>query len=100
VAEIAQVLQGIDLEHASDLVRAFSTYFQAVNLAERVHRIRRRRDYERRDAAPQPGSLREVLRALARQGVTREELLALLPAPAHRTPCSPRIPPRPCAGRC
>ncbi|HKN78422.1 MAG TPA: phosphoenolpyruvate carboxylase, partial [Lysobacter sp.] len=79
VAEIAQVLQGIELEHASDLVRAFATYFQAVNLAERVHRIRRRRDYERRDAAPQPGGLREVLRALARQGVSREELLALLP---------------------
>src|SRR5207342_3473855 len=79
VAEIAQVLQGIELDHASDLVRAFATYFQAVNLAERVHRIRRRRDYERRDAAPQPGGLREVLRALARQGVSREELLALLP---------------------
>ncbi|WP_310055156.1 phosphoenolpyruvate carboxylase [Agrilutibacter niabensis] len=79
VAEIAQVLQGIELDHASDLVRAFATYFQAVNLAERVHRIRRRRDYERQAAAPQPGGLREVLRGLARQGVTREELLALLP---------------------
>ena len=79
VAEIAALLEGIELEHASDLVRAFATYFQAVNLAERVHRIRRRRDYERRGSAPQPGGLHDVLAGLAREGVSRDELLALLP---------------------
>jgi phosphoenolpyruvate carboxylase len=79
VAEIAELLEGIELEHASDLVRAFATYFQAVNLAERVHRIRRRRDYERRGSAPQPGGLHDVLAGLAREGVSRDELLALLP---------------------
>jgi phosphoenolpyruvate carboxylase len=78
-AELAQALAGIELARASDLVRAFATYFQAVNIAERVHRIRRRRDYERAGAAPQPGGLRDVLRGLAQQGVGREELLALLP---------------------
>ncbi|KQY50525.1 phosphoenolpyruvate carboxylase [Lysobacter sp. Root494] len=79
VAEIAELLEGIELEHASDLVRAFATYFQAVNLAERVHRIRRRRDYERRGSAPQPGGLHDVLAGLARERVSRDELLALLP---------------------
>lgn len=79
VAEIAALLEGIELDHASDLVRAFATYFQAVNLAERVHRIRRRRDYERRGSAPQPGGLHDVLAGLAREGVSRDELLALLP---------------------
>lgn len=79
VAEVAGLLEGIELEHASDLVRAFATYFQAVNLAERVHRIRRRRDYERRGSAPQPGGLHDVLAGLAREGVSREEVLALLP---------------------
>jgi len=78
-SELAQALQGIELDHAVDLVRAFATYFQAVNIAERVHRIRRRRDYERQGAAPQPGGLRDVLTGLAKQGVSRDELLALLP---------------------
>ena len=44
-------LAGCDLTHSLSLVRAFATYFQAVNVAERVHRIRRRRDYERSGAA-------------------------------------------------
>jgi len=79
VAELADALAGIELERAGDLVRAFATYFQAVNLAERVHRIRRRRDYERRGADAQPGSLREVLGTLAAQGVGFDEVMALLP---------------------
>lgn len=63
---------------AIDLARAFATYFQAINIAERVHRIRRRRDYERAGAAPQPGSLREVVHDLIGDGVSREEILALV----------------------
>jgi len=79
VDAIAGVLTDIELEQASDLVRAFATYFQAVNLAERVHRIRRRRDHERSGDAPQPGSLRDVLAGLVRDGVGADELVALLP---------------------
>ena len=79
IAALADALADIDLEQASDLVRAFATYFQAVNLAERVHRIRRRRDYERSGAAAQPGGLRDVLLALAHEGVGAGELAELLP---------------------
>ena len=79
IAALADALADIDLDQASDLVRAFATYFQAVNLAERVHRIRRRRDYERSGAAAQPGGLRDAIGALARLGVSAEEVAALLP---------------------
>ena len=79
VAELAEALSDTGLAEAADLVRAFSTYFQAVNLAERVHRIRRRRDHERAGDGAQPGGLRAVIGELARDGVDAAELAALLP---------------------
>jgi phosphoenolpyruvate carboxylase len=79
VDELANILAGVSQQRAGELVRAFATYFQAINLAERVHRIRRRRDYERDGRGPQPGSLRAVLQALRAEGVGVEEIVALLP---------------------
>lgn len=67
-------LSGVDVAHATSLVRAFSTYFQAVNVAERVHRIRRRREYEMADTAPQPSGLRDVVGKLRESGVSEDEL--------------------------
>ena len=70
-------LSDVDPTRVGALVRAFATYFQAVNVAERVHRIRRRRDYERTGAAPQPGGLRDAIGALVHAGVDAGELSAL-----------------------
>jgi phosphoenolpyruvate carboxylase len=78
VDQLAQSLSDLQPEDAEALARAFATYFQAVNIAERVHRIRRRRDYQREDGAPQPESLLDVLGALKARGVGAEELVALL----------------------
>jgi phosphoenolpyruvate carboxylase len=75
---LAQLLTGVDVAHAEALARAFATYFQAVNIAERVHRIRRRRDYQREGGAPQPESLLDVLGRLKEQGVGAGELLEWL----------------------
>ncbi|WP_329741370.1 phosphoenolpyruvate carboxylase [Dyella sp. A6] len=76
---LAASLAGLEADDAEALARAFATYFQAVNTAERVHRIRRRRDYQRESGAAQPESLLDVLIQLKAQGVTADELLDWLP---------------------
>jgi phosphoenolpyruvate carboxylase len=63
---------------ARDLVRAFSTWFQAVNLAEKVHRIRRRRQYFVSEAAPQPQGVADCLAKLKQAGFTLEQALDLI----------------------
>jgi phosphoenolpyruvate carboxylase len=78
VDELAAALAGLDAAAAEALARAFATYFQLVNMAERVHRIRRRRDYQRAGSAPQPESLLDVLGRLQAAGVGADELVGWL----------------------
>lgn len=78
VDDLAESLAGLEAEEAEALARAFAAYFQAVNTAERVHRIRRRRDYQREGGAPQPESLLAVLQRLKAQGASADELLEWL----------------------
>ena len=46
-ARLERVLSGLEPEEGVGVTRAFSAYFRLVNMAERVHRVRRRRDYQR-----------------------------------------------------
>jgi len=78
LAALADPLAGQEAVHAEALARAFATYFNAVNVAERVHRIRRRRDYQREEGAPQPESLLDVLGKLKAAGVGADELVEAL----------------------
>jgi len=78
VEALADTLAGLQPHDAESLARAFATYFQAVNIAERVHRIRRRREYQRDGTLPQPESLLDVLTQLRDQGVGTDELLGWL----------------------
>ncbi|MFA7329867.1 MAG: phosphoenolpyruvate carboxylase [Candidatus Delongbacteria bacterium] len=68
-AELGRQLAGLSPAAARELTRAFSSFFALANLAEQVHRIRRRREQSRDERAPQPGSLAAVLRELAGQGL-------------------------------
>ena len=79
VDALADALARVSPENADALVRAFAAWFGAINLAERVHRIRRRRDHQRSGDGPQPGGLADALRALHADGVALDELEALLP---------------------
>lgn len=72
---VADLLSGLPADNAEALSRAFSTYFQVVNIAERVHRIRRRREYQRATHAPQPEGLVHALQQLKASGVSAKEIL-------------------------
>lgn len=68
-----------DLTTSYQLARAFSFYFELINLAETNHRKRRRLATQLSpDAAPQRGSLRGTLRALGEAGLDHETIAALL----------------------
>ncbi len=71
-----EIIGKLDAPAAERVARAFTHYFQLVNLAEQHHRARRRRDYAREER-PQPGSLAFELRRLADKS-SRAELDALL----------------------
>ena len=61
------------------LIRAFTNYFQLVNLAEDNERIRRLRQREATEyPAPRRGSIREVVQLLAAQGLGAREISDLL----------------------
>ena len=79
-ASMRRLLAGLAAADAEELVRAFSTYFQVVNLAEKIHRIRRRRDYLREPGAAQRASLLDAFLELRRwRGpLDRAQLQALL----------------------
>jgi phosphoenolpyruvate carboxylase len=63
--ELKRLLRGLSLDETIGVIRAFSVYFQLVNIAEQYHRIRRKRFYELRTPdQPQRGSLAETLRSL------------------------------------
>src|SRR5688572_11556081 len=78
-AELSVQLRGRGPQVARDLARAFSLWFRAVNLAEKVHRIRRRRGYflEASERA-QPGGVEAALTALKSSGLNLSEVLDLL----------------------
>ncbi len=67
-ARLLGLVDAMKPDTAREFIRAFSTYFQMVNTAEKVHRIRRRREYLADPDSTQPGSFENTLRALREQG--------------------------------
>src|SRR5256885_205977 len=76
--ELHALVGGLPPRDAETLVRAFATYFEVVNLAERIHRIRRRRDYLRSASDPQEGSLKATVGRLAAASIPPPQIAALL----------------------
>jgi phosphoenolpyruvate carboxylase len=76
--DLENLIHDMDLSLAMEVIRAFSTYFQMVNTAEKVHRIRRRRQYLQEEGQYQPGGLEETLTRLKASGLDLGGLQDLL----------------------
>lgn len=76
--ELAALVCNLEPAFALSVIRSFSTYFQMVNTAEKVHRIRRRREYLREVGHYQPGGLEDTLIKLKAVGKTAEEVQELM----------------------
>lgn len=76
--ELAEAVSGMNAVEAQNFIRAFSTYFQLVNTAEKVHRIRRRREYMRENDAHQPHGVYDMLAQCKRAGLALDEVLTAL----------------------
>jgi phosphoenolpyruvate carboxylase len=66
--ELNALLAALETRTAGEFIRAFSTYFEMVNMAEKVHRIRRRREYLQDKSTPQPFGFIDVLKRLQAGG--------------------------------
>jgi phosphoenolpyruvate carboxylase len=76
--ELADLVDNLEPEQALQVVRSFSTYFQMVNTAEKVHRIRRRREYLRDVNQYQPGGFEDTLVKLKASGIELDDLQDLI----------------------
>jgi phosphoenolpyruvate carboxylase len=63
---------------ATDLTRAFSLWFMAVNTAEKAHRVRRRREYLSNASTSQPGGIADCIARLQREGLSLQQTLELI----------------------
>jgi len=74
-AAFRRMLERLPPATAEKIIRAFSVYFQLVNIAEENHRLRRKRYYEALPGFhPQRGSIEDVVHRLRTGGVGYEEL--------------------------
>jgi phosphoenolpyruvate carboxylase len=70
--ELATLLADLEVEQAECLARAFTVYFQLINLAEEIHRVRvtRALDGQAKEGHPRPGSVAAAIAQLADEGWT------------------------------
>lgn len=71
-----EIITRLSHSERSNVLRAFSMYFQLTNVAEQVHRIRRRRIHEH-DGHPAKESIADAVMRLRAAGVDDEQLLKL-----------------------
>lgn len=78
-AEFVKKIRSLKIDRATKLIRAFTVYFQLVNLAEDQHRIRRKRWYEENSSVYQPGSLEDIVARIKKGNLSYTEVKKALP---------------------
>lgn len=74
---LVQGTRNVPPGEARDILRAFSLWFEMVNMAEKVHRIRRRRQYMN-EGSVQPGGLNEAVEQMKAHGLALPDVRRLL----------------------
>ncbi len=77
--ELSALISGLSIDEAVLLIRAFTSYFQLINLSEDNERVRRirRREAETYPAARR-GSIREAIELLQQRGMSGSDVATLL----------------------
>jgi len=76
--KLCQRIRSLNLDKLTRVMRAFTVYFQLVNLAEDKHRIRRKRAYDANGGSAQPGSFEDILERIRRAKVSAGEFENLM----------------------
>lgn len=78
--QLLEIVRGLSLSEAENVIRAFSTYFHLVNLAEERHRVRVNREREKNSTlgAPRGESFLALVGTLKQQGLDYEQTVDLL----------------------
>ena len=78
IVDLKKLIRSLDLDDAYKVARSFTIYFQLVNIAEEMQRVRRIRSYEREGTGLQEMSLRRLFADLKRRGHSGEELAGFM----------------------
>ena len=76
--ELRVAVGGLEPAEALPTMRAFSLFFGLVNMAERIHRVRRLREAERPGQGPPRGSIESVVAGLAADAVPERAVVEVL----------------------
>lgn len=78
LARRQKIFSRLSLKQADQVARAFTIYFQLVNIAEENHRVRKIRQYEKDPVARQDMSLEKLFVDLKREKVSAAEIVKFL----------------------
>ncbi len=78
IEKLMKLMRALNPDETCQIARAFTIYFQLVNIAEEMQRVRRLRFYEMEESRLQEMSIRKLFRDLRSRGIRDNEVLDFL----------------------